>query len=74
MNLYEKALVIWSNLYNAELDPDFKHPEFDFRTGATVIDMRGGEKLTSRNRDLLAPAQVVLMDAAANEHSRGTAG
>ncbi|TWU28268.1 hypothetical protein [Bythopirellula polymerisocia] len=64
MNLYEKALVIWSNLYNAEQDPTFKHPEFHFRTGATVIDMRGGEDLSSRNRDLVAPSRVVLMDAA----------
>ena len=64
MNLYEKALVIWSNLYNADLDPEFKHPEFDFRTGATVVDMRGGEDLSSRNRDLVAPSRVVLMDAA----------
>ncbi len=59
MNLYEKAMIIWSNRYAPE-----KHPEFDFRTGATVIDMRGGEDLSSRNRDLVAPARVVLMDAA----------
>jgi hypothetical protein len=56
MNIKEKATVIWSNQYDEEQDP-----EFDFRTGATVIDIQGGEKL---GRDLTVPARVVLMDAA----------
>lgn len=59
MNLEEKAQVIWSNRYDPEQDP-----EFEFHTGATVADIRGGQKLSSQNRDLTAPARVVLMDAA----------
>jgi hypothetical protein len=34
---------------------------FDFRTGITVVDIRGGERL-SRSRKLSAPAQALLMD------------
>lgn len=56
MNLVEKAKVIWSNRYDPE-----KHPEFNFLTGATVVDISGGEKMS---RDMNSPAQVVLMDAA----------
>lgn len=32
---------------------------FEFRTGITVVDIRGGEKLT---RELLTPARALLMD------------
>lgn len=32
---------------------------FDFRTGITVVDIRGGERLT---KDFSAPAKVLLMD------------
>ncbi len=59
MNLREKAAVVWSNQYEVDRDP-----EFDFRTGATLVDVEGGEKLSSKNNELLAPARVVLMDAA----------
>ncbi len=59
MNLREAAKVVWSNQYNVQKDP-----EFDFTTGATLVDIQGGDKLSSKNRDLLAPARVVLMDAA----------
>ncbi len=59
MNLREKAAVVWSNQYEVDRDP-----EFDFRTGATLVDIQGGEKLSSKNNELLAPARVVLMDAA----------
>jgi len=59
MNLREKASVVWSNQYEVDRDP-----EFDFRTGATLVDIQGGEKLSSKNNELLAPARVVLMDAA----------
>ncbi len=59
MNLKEKAAVIWSNRYDSPQDP-----EFDFLTGATVIDLQGGEKLSTANRDLIAPGRMVLMDAA----------
>jgi uncharacterized membrane protein YgcG len=59
MNLREAAKVVWSNQYEVDKDP-----EFDFTTGATLVDIQGGDKLSSKNRDLLAPARVVLMDAA----------
>lgn len=59
MNLRKAAKVVWSNQYNVDKDP-----EFDFTTGATLVDIQGGDKLSSKNRDLLAPARVVLMDAA----------
>jgi hypothetical protein len=59
LNVREKAEVVWSNNYEVEQDP-----EFDFRTGTTLVDVQGGEKLSNKNRDLLAPGRVVLMDAA----------
>ena len=59
MNVRDKAKVVWSNQYEEEQDP-----EFSFYTGATVADIQGGAKLSSKNRDLTAPARVMLMDAA----------
>lgn len=59
MNVLDKAKIVWSNKYNEDKDPNFK-----FYTGATVADIQGGAKLSSKNRDLTAPARVVLMDAA----------
>jgi len=60
INTYEKATVIWSN-YKFTTE---QNSEFDFRTGVTLLDFRGGEKLSNRNRDLTVPARAVLMDAA----------
>ncbi len=59
INIHDKATVIWANKFS----PD-KEPEFDFRTGVTLLDLRGGEKLSNRNRDLTVPTRAVLMDAA----------
>jgi hypothetical protein len=59
MNVRDKAKILWSNKYDEEKDP-----EFDFYTGVTVADIQGGEDLSSKNRDLTAPARVMLMDAA----------
>lgn len=59
LNVREKAEVVWSNNYEVEQDP-----EFNFRTGTTLVDVQGGEKLSSKNRDLVAPGRAVVMDAA----------
>jgi hypothetical protein len=59
MNVRNKAKVVWSNQYEEEKDP-----EFDFYTGVTVADIQGGDERSSKNRDLTAPARVMLMDAA----------
>jgi len=60
INAHEKVTVIWSN-YKFTTEQDSK---FDFRTGVTLLDFRGGEKLSNRNRDLTVPTRAVLMDAA----------
>jgi hypothetical protein len=59
INVREKAEVVWSNKYDVEQDP-----EFNFRTGATLVDVQGGEKISSKNRDLVSPGRAMLMDAA----------
>jgi hypothetical protein len=59
LNVREKAEVVWSNNYEEEQDP-----EFNFRTGATLVDVQGGEKLGKTNRNLVAPGRAVMMDAA----------
>jgi uncharacterized membrane protein YgcG len=59
LNVREKAEVVWSNNYEEEQDP-----EFNFRTGTTLVDVQGGEKLSSKNRNLVAPGRAVIMDAA----------
>jgi hypothetical protein len=59
MNVSDKAKVVWSNQYEEEKDP-----VFDFFTGTTVADIQGGGELGEKNRDLTAPARVMLMDAA----------
>ena len=59
INAHKKATVIWSN-YKFTTEQD---SEFDFRTGITLIDFSGGEKLSRRNKDLTAPTRAVLMDA-----------
>lgn len=63
LNFAAKASVIWAD--RADRDEEDKwNEEFEFRTGITVLDFRGGEKLSSKNRDLTAPARAVLMDLA----------
>lgn len=62
LNLRDKAGVIWVN--SNDVDEGKTNQDFDFLTGLTVVDFRGGDKLSSSNRDLTAPAQVVLMDPA----------
>jgi hypothetical protein len=59
LNVREKAEVVWSNNYEEEQDP-----EFNFRTGTTLVDVQGGEKLGKTNRNLVAPGRAVMMDAA----------
>ena len=63
LNLAEKADVVWSERATAEDQEQLKE-EFLFRTGITVVDMRGGERLSRKNRDLTNPAQALLMDPA----------
>lgn len=60
INLHEYAKVIWSNAYRPE--DDEKEPEFDFRTGVTLLDLTGGDKLDGL-RDLTAPARALMMDS-----------
>jgi hypothetical protein len=62
LNVHNKASVMWVN--RSDLMPEQESQDFDFLTGITVVDFRGGEPLNQRNRDLTAPAQAVLMDAA----------
>ncbi len=59
VNLHDKATVIWANHYEAESEP-----KFDFRTGVTLLDFSGGEKLSKRNKKLVEPARAVFMDPA----------
>ena len=59
VNVRDKATVIWSNKF----DPD-EEPDFTFRTGVTLLDFSGGERISKSNRDLTAPTRAVLMDAA----------
>ncbi len=58
VNLHDKATVIWSNKFSADTKP-----EFYFRTGIALLDLLGGEALSSKNRELTTPVRVVLMDA-----------
>ena len=68
LNLFARqAQVIWSDTFQAT-DRDgeqVESPEFDFRTGLTLLDFDGGEDLNG-NKDLKAPARALLMDAAGN--------
>jgi hypothetical protein len=61
----QQAKVIWSSTFQA-MDEDGNQkdsPKFNFRTGLTLLDFVGGETLNN-NRELTAPARVVLMDSA----------
>ena len=59
INVTEKANVIWASSFDPE-----KSPEFKFQTGITVLDFSGGEKLSSKNKELVMPARALLMDPA----------
>jgi uncharacterized membrane protein YgcG len=61
----EKAKIIWSNTFEAydRKGEQVESPDYEFRTGLTVLDFDGGEALFG-NRDLTAPARAMLMDAA----------
>jgi uncharacterized membrane protein YgcG len=61
----QQAKVIWSSTFEP-MDRNgepVESPKFDFRTGLTLLDFVGGETLNN-NRELTAPARVVLMDSA----------
>lgn len=60
INLYDFAKVIWSNTFSTETTPD--EPKFDFRTGVTLLDVRGGGRLAG-SRDLNGPVRTLLMDS-----------
>ncbi len=57
VNIKEKAAVVTAQKYEPQDEPDFF-----FRTGVTILDFSGGSKLSSKNRDLIAPSRAVLMD------------
>jgi hypothetical protein len=44
----------------------FKLKDYQFRTGAFVVDVRGGDRLTGGKRALDAPGAVALIDAKGN--------
>jgi hypothetical protein len=62
LNFEDKASVIWAD--SADQGTEELNEKFAFRTGITVVDFRGGKRLSSKNRDLTVPARVVLMDPA----------
>jgi len=62
LNIEEKAKVIRAD--RAKQNTNEWNEKFNFRTGITVVDFRGGKRLSSKNRDLTVPARVVLMDPA----------
>jgi len=59
INVIDKASVITANKID-ELDL----PKFEFLTGITVLDFSGGEKLSSKNSEMVRPTRALLMDAA----------
>ena len=59
LNVHCKAKIIWAYDYESE-----EEEEFDFRTGMTLLDLTGGQKLGSSGSDLTAPARALLMDPA----------
>ena len=64
LNQLEKASVIWTQATRGSSDEDGKEfeKEYLFRTGITVLDMRGGQMLTRRRSELFRPARVLMMD------------
>jgi hypothetical protein len=63
LNFSQKAKIIWSTLYKIDPEEPQESPEFDFLTGLTLIDLDGGDQLTSKNRNLTAPARALMMDS-----------
>ncbi len=59
VNMREKAKVVWASKFDPESIPDF-----NFMTGMTLLDFRGGEKLSRKHKELFAPTRALLMDAA----------
>ncbi|MCC6493026.1 MAG: hypothetical protein IT424_08390 [Pirellulales bacterium] len=64
INRERQAQVIWSSLYKPDPENKEESPTFDFLSGLTLLDFEGGESLTSKNRELLAPARALVMDSA----------
>ncbi|MCG8449737.1 MAG: hypothetical protein MI725_09185 [Pirellulales bacterium] len=58
INIYDSAKVVWSS----DFDPEQNSDKFPFRTGITLLDFHGGEKLSTKNRNLLVPVRALLMD------------
>ena len=47
------------------MGPQFKTIEdFAFRSDATLLDIRGGRSLSSKNKDLTEPGELLLLDPA----------
>jgi hypothetical protein len=67
MNLENQQveILVENNRFLKEVD------DFDFRTGVTLIDVAGGEKLGG---ELTAPARALLMDAAGRMYLRDELG
>jgi hypothetical protein len=64
LNRSQHAQIIWSSLLKPDPDePQPESPSFDFITGITLVDFDGGEQMTSKNRNLLAPARALVMDS-----------
>jgi hypothetical protein len=63
LNFAKQAQVIWSSLYKVSAEEPTESPLFRFLTGLTLVDVDGGEQMT-KNRKLLAPARMLMMDSA----------
>jgi hypothetical protein len=63
LNATRQAQVIWSSLFQIDPEEPQESPEFDFLTGLTLLDLDGGDQLSSKNRALLAPARAIFMDS-----------
>lgn len=61
VNIQEKATVVRAKKYEPK-----EEPEFLFFTGLTIVDFSGGTRLSSKNRNLIAPSRAVMMDPAGN--------
>lgn len=57
-NVEDEAEVIWTS--DREPPPD--NEDFKFYSGITLIDLEGGERLSSRNRSMTSPSRALLMD------------
>lgn len=66
LNPRDEADVIWTQANTADgvNQPEELKEKFQFRTGVTIVDIRGGERLSRKNKDLLYPARVLMMDPA----------